>query len=135
MKINATEITNIIEDRIKDLDVDKQARSVGKITSVRDGIVTIHGLTDVVNGELLEFESGDTGMALNLEQDSVAAAILGTGATLSEGQEVRCTGRVFDVPVGEGLIGEWSMRWVILWMAKVKLRHKSVCQLKRLLQA
>ena len=105
MSINATEITNIIEERIKNLEVGKTTRSVGTIASVRDGIVTIHGLDDVVNGELLEFASGDVGMALNLEQDSVAAAILGSGFGLSEGQEVRCTGRVFDVPVGPELIG------------------------------
>lgn len=104
MQLDPTEISDLIAERIKGFQVSSQFRSEGSIIALTDGICRIHGLTDVMQGELLQFEQG-YGLALNLERDSVGAVILGDYTKMSVGQKVRCTGRLLDVPVGEALLG------------------------------
>src|SRR5210317_1054206 len=104
-QLNPSEISEIIKQRIDQLDVSVEARNEGTIVSVTDGIIRIHGLAEVMYGEMIEFEGGIYGMALNLERDSVGAVILGDYKTLAEGQSCRCTGRILEVPVGPELLG------------------------------
>jgi len=104
-QLNPSEISEIIKQRIDQLDVSSEARNEGTIVSVTDGIIRIHGLTDVMFGEMIEFDGGIYGLALNLERDSVGAVILGDYKTLAEGQTCRCTGRILEVPVGPELQG------------------------------
>jgi F-type H+-transporting ATPase subunit alpha len=104
-QLNPSEISEIIKQRIDSLDVSVQAKNEGSIVSVSDGIIRIHGLTDVMYGEMIEFEGGIYGMALNLERDSVGAVVLGDYLSLSEGQSCKCTGRILEVPVGPELEG------------------------------
>ncbi|TVP92196.1 MAG: F0F1 ATP synthase subunit alpha [Pseudomonadaceae bacterium] len=104
-QLNPSEISEIIKKRIDQLDVSSQARNVGTVVSVSDGIVRIHGLADVMYGEMIEFPDSVYGMALNLEQDSVGAVILGDYQTLTEGMTAKCTGRILEVPVGPELLG------------------------------
>jgi F-type H+-transporting ATPase subunit alpha len=103
--LNPSEISDLIKSRITDLKASVEARNEGTIVSVSDGIVRIHGLADVMYGEMIEFDGGLFGMALNLEQDSVGAVVLGSYQTLQEGQKARCTGRILEVPVGPELLG------------------------------
>ena len=105
MSISATEISELIKKRIEGLDLDTEARTEGTIVSLSDGIARIHGLSDVMQGEMIEFPGGVFGLALNLEQDSVGAVVLGSYEHLSEGDTCRCTGRILEVPVGEELLG------------------------------
>ncbi|MGP4845468.1 F0F1 ATP synthase subunit alpha [Marinobacter sp. 1Y8] len=104
-QLNPSEISDIIKKRIEQLDISSEARNEGTILSVSDGIVLVHGLADVMYGEMIEFDNGIFGMALNLERDSVGAVVLGDYEDLAEGQKVRCTGRILEVPVGEQLLG------------------------------
>jgi len=104
-QLNPAEISEIIKKRIEQLDVTSEARNEGTIVSVSDGIVLIHGLADVMYGEMVEFENGVFGMALNLERDSVGVVVLGDYNGLAEGQKARCTGRILEVPIGEALLG------------------------------
>ena len=104
-QLNPAEISNLIKQRIQDLDVGATAKNEGTIVRVSDGIVQIHGLDDAMYGEMIEFEGGVYGMALNLEQDSVGAVILGDFLGLQEGQKAYCTGRILEVPVGPELLG------------------------------
>jgi F-type H+-transporting ATPase subunit alpha len=104
-QLNPSEISEIIKQRIASLDVSVQAKNEGTIVSVSDGIVRIHGLADVMYGEMIEFEGGLFGMALNLERDSVGAVVLGDYKGLAEGQSCRCTSRILEVPVGPELEG------------------------------
>ena len=104
-QLNPSEISDVIKSRIDSLDVSAEARNEGTIVSVSDGIVRIHGLADVMYGEMIEFSGGVFGMALNLEQDSVGAVILGEYKGLAEGQKAKCTGRILEVPVGNELLG------------------------------
>ena len=104
-QLNPTEISEIIKQRIERLDVSTQAQNEGTIVSVSDGIVRIHGLGEVMYGEMIEFQGGVYGMALNLERDSVGAVVLGEYKGLEEGQTCRCTGRVLEVPIGPELEG------------------------------
>ncbi|WP_193190593.1 F0F1 ATP synthase subunit alpha [Microbulbifer taiwanensis] len=104
-QLNPSEISEIIKSRIESLDVSTQAQNEGTIVSVSDGIIRIHGLADVMYGEMIEFEGGIYGMALNLERDSVGAVILGDYKSLAEGQKCRCTGRILETPVGPELLG------------------------------
>ena len=104
-QLNPSEISEIIKSRIEKLDVSTQAKNEGVIVSVSDGIVRIHGLADVMYGEMIEFADGVYGMALNLERDSVGAVILGDYESLAEGQTCRCTGRILEVPIGPELEG------------------------------
>ncbi|WP_250656046.1 F0F1 ATP synthase subunit alpha [Alkalimarinus coralli] len=104
-QLNPAEISEIIKKRIEKLDVSSEARNEGTIVSVSDGIVLVHGLADVMYGEMVEFENGVYGMALNLERDSVGVVVLGDYNGLAEGQKAKCTGRILEVPVGEQLLG------------------------------
>jgi len=104
-QLNPSEISEVIKSRIEKLDVSTQARNEGTIVSVSDGIVRIHGLADVMYGEMIEFTGGVFGMALNLERDSVGAVILGDYQKLAEGQTCHTTGRILEVPVGPELEG------------------------------
>ena len=104
-QLNPSEISEIIKSRIDNLEVSSEAQNEGTIVSVSDGIIRIHGLADVMYGEMIEFDGGVYGMALNLERDSVGAVVLGDYQTLAEGQKARCTGRVLEVPIGPELEG------------------------------
>jgi F-type H+-transporting ATPase subunit alpha len=104
-QLNPSEISEVIKKRIESLDVSSEARTEGTIVSVADGIVRIHGLADVMYGEMIEFDGGLFGMALNLEQDSVGAIVMGDYLPLQEGQKARCTGRILEVPTGPELLG------------------------------
>ncbi|MCY4356978.1 MAG: F0F1 ATP synthase subunit alpha [Gammaproteobacteria bacterium] len=104
-QLNPAEISEIIQQRIDNLDVSVQAKNEGIIVSVSDGIIRIHGLADVMYGEMIEFEGGLYGIALNLERDSVGAVVLGDYLGLKEGQHCQCTSRILEVPVGPELEG------------------------------
>ncbi len=104
-QLNPSEISEIIKKRIESTDVASEARTQGTIVSVSDGIVTIHGLADVMYGEMIEFPGAVYGMAMNLERDSVGAVVLGDYLSLQEGMTAKCTGRILEVPVGPELKG------------------------------
>ena len=105
MQINPSEISELIKGKIQNLQVAAEKRNEGTVISVTDGICRIHGLSDVMQGEMLEFPGNTFGLALNLERDSVGAVVLGEYEHISEGDTVKCTGRVLDVPIGPELIG------------------------------
>ncbi|MEL6448501.1 MAG: F0F1 ATP synthase subunit alpha [Pseudomonadota bacterium] len=105
MSLKASEISDLIKDRIKNFDAAAEARDVGTVIAVSDGITRIHGLADARYGEMLEFPGDTFGLALNLEQDSVGAVVLGDYKHISEGATVKTTGRILEVPVGEALLG------------------------------
>ena len=105
MQLNPSEISNLIKQRIESFKIATQARNEGSVVSLTDGIVRIHGLADVMQGEMLEFPGNTFGMALNLERDSVGAVVLGAYEHISEGDSVKSTGRILEVPVGEALLG------------------------------
>lgn len=105
MQLNPSEISELIKNKIEGLSVTSEFRTQGTIVSLTDGIVRVHGLSDVMQGEMLEFPGGTYGLALNLERDSVGAVILGAYEHLTEGDIVKCTGRILEVPVGEALLG------------------------------
>src|SRR3954462_350080 len=105
MAIKATEISDLIKQRIENFKSTTDARNIGTIVSVTDGITRIHGLADARYGEMLEFPGNTFGLALNLEQDSVGAVVLGDYKHLSEGDTVKTTGRILEVPVGPELLG------------------------------
>jgi F-type H+-transporting ATPase subunit alpha len=104
-QLNPSEISDIIQNRIQGLDVKAEAQNEGTIVGVSDGIVRIHGLADAQYGEMIEFDGGLYGMALNLERDSVGVVVLGGYEDLTEGMTARCTGRILEVPVGPELLG------------------------------
>ena len=104
-QLNPSEISSVLKEKIAGLDLSAERKNEGIIVSVSDGIVRIHGMGDVMYGEVIEFENGTKGMALNLEQDSVGAVVLGDYLELVEGQKAVCTGKVLEVPVGEALLG------------------------------
>ena len=104
-QLNPSEISEIIKSAHRPTRCAAEARNEGTVVSVTDGIIRIHGLADVMYGEMIEFEGGIYGMALNLERDSVGAVILGDYKSLAEGQSCRCTGRILEVPVGPELQG------------------------------
>ena len=105
MALKASEISELIKQRIEDFDAKAEARDVGTVIALTDGIVRIHGLADVQYGEMIEFPGDSFGLALNLEQDSVGAVVLGEYKHIREGDTVRTTGRILEVPVGESLLG------------------------------
>ncbi len=105
IQLNPSEISELIKDRIKNFEAGAEARTEGTIVMLTDGIVRIHGLSEAMQGEMLEFPGNTFGLALNLEQDSVGAVVLGDYKHLSEGDTVKCTGRILEVPIGEGLLG------------------------------
>ncbi len=105
MQLNPSEISDLIKAKIQNLAEGAETRTKGTVISVTDGIVRIHGLTDVMQGEMLEFSGNTFGLAMNLERDSVGAIVMGPYADLAEGQKVTGTGRILEVPVGRGLLG------------------------------
>ena len=105
MQLNSTEISELIKKRIAQFNVESEARNTGTIVSVSDGIIRIHGLSEVMQGEMIALPGNRYAMALNLERDSVGAVVMGPYADLAEGIEVQCTGRILEVPVGRGLLG------------------------------
>lgn len=105
MQLSPAEISELIKQRIESAKLSPEVSRQGVIVRLQDGIAQIHGLKEAMNGEMLEFEGGTFGMALNLERDSVGAVILGPYEHLAEGQVVKCTGEVLKVPVGEALLG------------------------------
>jgi len=105
MKLDTAEISSIIKEQIKGFEASAEDSNVGRIISVGDGVARIHGLSGAMSGEMLEFPNGIMGMVLNLEEESVGAVIFGEYTDLSEGDEVKCTGKIFEVPVGPELKG------------------------------
>jgi F-type H+-transporting ATPase subunit alpha len=105
MQINPSEISELIKSKIQSLNVAAEKRTEGTVISVTDGICRIHGLDDAMQGEMLEFPGNTFGLALNLERDSVGCVIMGPYEHISEGDTVKCTGRILEVPVGPELIG------------------------------
>ena len=105
MQLNSTEISELIKKRIAQFNVASEAQSTGTIVSVSDGIIRVHGLADVMQGEMIELPGNRYAIALNLERDSVGAVVMGPYADLAEGMTVKCTGRILEVPVGRGLLG------------------------------
>ena len=105
MQLNPSEISDLIKSRIQNLQLAATSRNEGTVVSVTDGICRVHGLTDVMQGEMLEFPGNTYGMALNLERDSVGAVVLGEYEHITEGDTVKATGRILEVPVGPELIG------------------------------
>ncbi|MDE2251190.1 MAG: F0F1 ATP synthase subunit alpha, partial [Gammaproteobacteria bacterium] len=105
MAIKASEISDLIRARIENFSAANEARNVGTVVSVTDGICRIHGLADVRYGEMIEFPGSLFGLALNLEQDSVGAVVLGDYKSIREGDTVKTTGRILEVPVGPELLG------------------------------
>ena len=105
MQLNPSEISELIKNKIQGLETGADTRTQGTIVSVTDGIVRIHGLSDVMAMEMLEFPGNTFGLALNLERDSVGAVVLGDYEHITEGDTVKCTGRILEVPVGTELLG------------------------------
>jgi F-type H+-transporting ATPase subunit alpha len=105
MQLNPSEISELIKSKISGVGVDTEVRNQGTVISVTDGICRIHGLSGVMQGEMLEFPNNTFGLALNLERDSVGAVVLGEYELISEGDPVKCTGRILEVPVGPELLG------------------------------
>ncbi len=105
MQLNPSEISELIKSRIENFDASVEARTEGTVVSLTDGILRIHGLADAMQGEMIELPGDTYAMALNLERDSVGAVVLGSYGHLSEGDTAKCTGRILEVPIGEGLLG------------------------------
>ena len=105
MNLNPSEISDLIKSRIQNMQLSATAKNEGTVVSVTDGITRVHGLADVMQGEMLEFPGNTFGLALNLERDSVGAVVLGEYEHISEGDTVKCTGRILEVPVGPELLG------------------------------
>jgi F-type H+-transporting ATPase subunit alpha len=105
MQLNPSEISELIKSKIQHLDTAAEVRTQGTVVSISDGICRVHGLSSAMQGEMLEFPNNTFGLALNLERDSVGAVILGEYEKIREGDTVKCTGRILDVPVGPELIG------------------------------
>ncbi len=105
MQLNSTEIAELIKKRIEQFEVVTESKDEGTIVSASDGIIRIHGLSGVMQGEMIELPGNRFGLALNLERDSVGAIVMGPYADITEGQKARCTGKILQVPVGNGLLG------------------------------
>ncbi|WP_018863330.1 MULTISPECIES: F0F1 ATP synthase subunit alpha [Thioalkalivibrio] len=105
MQLNPSEISDLIKQRIEKFDASSEASTEGTVVSLTDGIARVHGLGDVMQGEMIEFPGDTYGMALNLERDSVGVVILGDYKHIKEGDTAKCTGRILEVPVGEALLG------------------------------
>jgi len=105
MQLNPSEISSLIKSRIEKFEAKAQARTEGTVVGLTDGICRVHGLSDVMQGEMIEFPGNTYGLALNLERDSVGAVIMGEYTHITEGDTAKCTGRIMEVPVGDELIG------------------------------
>jgi F-type H+-transporting ATPase subunit alpha len=104
-KIRADEISSLIKERIENFELNVDVEETGKVVSFSDGIAQVYGLSNVMAGEMVEFDTGDKGMALNLEESSVGIVVLGKGGDIKEGTSVKRTGKLLKVPVGDALIG------------------------------
>jgi len=105
MQLNPSEISSLIKARIEKFEAKAEARTEGIVVGLTDGICRVHGLSDVMQGEMIEFPGNTYGLALNLERDTVGAVVMGEYTHITEGDTVKCTGRIMEVPVGEELIG------------------------------
>src|ERR1700722_2465053 len=105
MAINVAEITSVLKQEIAGFEQQLQVSAVGTVIEVGDGIARIYGLSTAMAGELLEFENGIIGQVFNLEEDSIGAVIFGDYLQIKEGQQVKCTSRLLEVPVGDAVIG------------------------------
>ena len=105
MQLNPSEISDLIKKKIENFDISVEAHTEGTVVSVTDGIIRVHGLSEAMQGEMLEFPENTYGMALNLERDSVGVVMLGAYQHISEGDTVKCTGKILEVPVGGELLG------------------------------
>jgi F-type H+-transporting ATPase subunit alpha len=125
MDINVAEIARALRSQIEGFQQKIDVAEVGTVMSVGDGIARIHGLERVMAGELLDLPHDVTGLALNLEEDSVGAVLFGESDLIKEGDTVRRTGRIASVPVGRGMIGASSIRWAIPWTARARSRPRA----------
>src|SRR6187399_1441305 len=105
LTLSATDIASALKKNLDGFEPSLEARTVGRITEVGDGIARVSGLPDCAVNELLEFEDGTVGLALNLEEESIGAVVLGDSDGIEEGQSVKATGRILSVPVGDGVLG------------------------------
>ena len=105
LTLSAADIAAAIKKNLDALDADIEARTVGRVAEVGDGIARVSGLPDAAVNELLEFEDGSVGLALNLDEDTIGAVVLGAVDAIEEGQTVKSTGRILSVPVGDGVLG------------------------------
>ena len=105
MQLNPSEISDLIKKKIENFDISVEAHTEGTVVSVTDGIIRVHGLSEAMQGEMLEFPENTYGMALNLERDSVGVVMLGAYQHITEGDIVKCTGKILEVPVGGELLG------------------------------
>ncbi|MCB0991384.1 MAG: F0F1 ATP synthase subunit alpha, partial [Acidimicrobiales bacterium] len=105
LNFDIASITDAIRTNLEGFDADIESGTIGRIIEVGDGIARVSGLPNAAVNELLEFQSGDVGLALNLDEDSIGAVVLGAIEKIEEGQSVKATGRILSVPVGDGLIG------------------------------
>ena len=124
MEINPSEVTKILKEQIKNFGEKAEISEVGQVLSVGDGIARIYGLDNVQAGEMVEFPNGIRGMALNLEIDNVGIVIFGSDRDIKEGDQVKRTKSIVDVPVGDDCWEELLMVWVIHLMEKVLLKQK-----------
>ena len=105
MSINPSEVTKLLKDQIKNFGEKAEVSEIGKVLSVGDGIARVYGLDNVQAGEMVEFDDGSKGMALNLENDNVGVVIFGDDRKIKEGDTVKRTNAIVDVPVGKELLG------------------------------
>ncbi len=122
MDIRAAEISAILKDQIKNFGQEAEVTEVGQVLSVGDGIARVYGLDNVQAGEMVEFENGTRGMALNLETDNVGIVIFGADREIKEGQTVKRTRAIVDAPVGKGLLGRVSTRSATRSTARARSR-------------
>jgi F-type H+-transporting ATPase subunit alpha len=120
MEIRAAEISKVIKDQIASFGTEAQVSEVGSVLSVGDGIARIHGLDQVQAGEMVEFANGVQGMALNLEADNVGVVIFGSDAEIKEGDTVKRTGTIVDVPSARACWAAWSTRWATRSTARAR---------------
>ena len=133
MDIRAAEISAILKQQIANFGTEAEVAEVGQVLSVGDGIARVYGLDSVKAGEMVEFPGGIKGMALNLESDNVGVVIFGEDRTIKEGDTVKRTGTIVDVPVGKGLLGRLSARFGEgavngILTARVGLAARDVCR-------
>lgn len=126
MAIKASEISDLIKARIEHFSSATEERNVGTVVTVTDGIVRVHGLADVKYGEMLEFPGGSFGLALNLERDSVGAVVLGEYKHIVEGDVVKTTGRILEVPSVKRCSAALSIRWEPRSTAKARSRPSAI---------
>lgn len=131
MQLNPAEISDLIKAKIENLSVNAEVRTRGTVVSVTDGIVRIHGLSDAMQGEMLEFPGNTFGLAMNLERDSVGAVVLGEYEHIKEGDTVTCTGRILEVPIGRELVGRVVDALGRLSMVKVN-QHNIDCSIEKI---